>query len=132
MGQGVDPLGGPHASTDANGSIIAVLTPCGHASSARHLGSESCCVRICPALLACGLLFTVPTAPDAQPRPGPRRAAPAGRTADAAKTETLKPILEVALDAQPAAPAAFDAATAYLPLKGGRLVAIDVQSGRVR
>ena len=96
------------------------------------LGSESCCVRICPALLACGLLFTVPTAPDAQPRPGPRQAAPAGRAADAATTETLQAILEVALDAQPAAPAAFDAATAYLPLKGGRLVAIDLQSGRVR
>ena len=35
MGQCVDPLEGTHASTDANGSIIAVLTPCGYASSAR-------------------------------------------------------------------------------------------------
>ena len=95
-------------------------------------GCESCCVRICPALLACGLLLTAPTAPDAQPRPGPPRPAPAGRATRAATPETLQPILEVALDAQPAAPAAFDQASAYLPLKGGRLVAIDLRSGRVR
>ena len=47
-------------------------------------------------------------------------------------TLVLEPILEVALDAQPAAPAAFDASGAYLPLKGGRLVAVDLASGRVR
>ncbi len=57
-----------------------------------------------------------------------RRAAPAQPTV----TLVLEPILEVALDAQPAAPAAFDAASAYLPLKGGRLVAVDLASGRVR
>ena len=44
----------------------------------------------------------------------------------------MQPTLEVALDAQQAAPAAFDATTAYLPLKGGRLVAIDLRSGTVR
>ena len=95
-------------------------------------GSESCCVRIRLALLACGLLFTLPTAPDAQQRPGPRRPSPAARAAGAATTESLQPVLEVALDAQPAAPAAFDQASAFLPLKGGRLVAIDLRSGRVR
>jgi len=57
-----------------------------------------------------------------------RRAAPAQPTV----TLVLEPILEVALDAQPAAPAAFDAASAYLPLKGGRLVAVDLATGRVR
>ena len=41
-------------------------------------------------------------------------------------------MLEVALDAQPAAPAAFDVTSAYLPLKGGHLVAIDLVSGKVR
>jgi outer membrane protein assembly factor BamB len=40
--------------------------------------------------------------------------------------------LELALDAQPAAPAAFDADTAYLPLKGERLVAIDLATGTLR
>lgn len=44
----------------------------------------------------------------------------------------LEPTLEVALDAQPSAPAAFDATTAYVPLKGGRLVAIDLATGKLR
>lgn len=77
-------------------------------------------VRICLAALACGLLTTAPVA--AQP-PGP----------GAAVVELgLQPMLEVVLDAQPAAPAAFDRTAAYLPLKGGRLVAIDLDSGQVR
>ena len=36
MGQCGDPLEGTRASMDANSSIIAVLTPCGYASSACH------------------------------------------------------------------------------------------------
>ena len=35
-------------------------------------GSESCCVRICLTLLACGLLITVPRRLSAQSTPGPR------------------------------------------------------------
>lgn len=96
-------------------------------------GSESCCVRICPPLLACGLLIATAIATNAQPPPGSRRPAPPARTAAASVVEmSLQPTLEVALDAQPAAAAAFDEASAYLPLKGGRLVAIDLRSGRVR
>ena len=83
-------------------------------------------MRICLALLACGLLTAFPTATDAQPKPGARDAAPA------VVDLILRPTLEVALDAQPAAPAAFDPTGAYLPLKGGRLVAIDLRSGKVR
>ena len=56
----------------------------------------------------------------------------AGAPAPSPVTLVLEPILEVALDAQPAAPAAFDASGAYLPLKGGRLVAVDLASGHVR
>ena len=94
-------------------------------------GCESCCVRICSALLACGLL-TIGVSSDAQPpAPGPRPSAPVARPG-AAALEGLQPVLEVALDAQPAASAAFDPTSAYLPLKGGRLVAIDLRSGRVR
>jgi outer membrane protein assembly factor BamB len=90
-------------------------------------------VRICLALLACGLLITSPTATDAQPPPGARPPSPGARVKPAAPIEIgLQPTLEVALDAQPAAPAAFDATTAYMPLKGGRLVAIDLRSGQVR
>jgi outer membrane protein assembly factor BamB len=65
----------------------------------------------------------------ASAQPARRGGAPA---AQAAITLVLEPTLEVALDAQPAAPAAFDSTSAYLPLKGGRLVAVDLASGRVR
>ena len=91
-------------------------------------------MRICLALLACGLLITFPIGLDAQPPPGrasSRRPARAQCRRRPSRL-SLQPTLEVALDAQPAAPAAFDATTAYLPLKGGRLVAIDLRSGRVR
>jgi outer membrane protein assembly factor BamB len=88
---------------------------------------------MCLPLLACGLLITSPLASHAQPSPGAGRAVPRARGTAAATVEmSLQPTLEVALDAQPAAPAAFDAASAYLPLKGGRLVAIDLRSGSVR
>jgi outer membrane protein assembly factor BamB len=95
-------------------------------------------VRICLALVACGLLISSPSVADAQPPPPvPRPSSPAARNAAAKAAagpveESLQPTLEVALDAQPAAPAAFDPTTAYLPLKGGHLVAIDLVSGKVR
>jgi outer membrane protein assembly factor BamB len=67
-------------------------------------------------------------------------AAPAGLLAQRARAGAaaerdllnLHPALQVALDTQPAAPAAFDAAGAYVPLEGDRLVAIDLDSGRIR
>jgi outer membrane protein assembly factor BamB len=90
-------------------------------------------VRIRLPLLACGLLITSPLLSHAQPSPGAGRALPDARgTATTTVEMSLQPTLEVALDAQPAAPAAFDAESAYLPLKGGRLVAIDLSTGRVR
>ena len=99
------------------------------------LGCESpVTVRICLALVASGLLISSPIAADAQPPPpAPRPSPPAARKAAAGPAEaSLQPTLEVALDAQPAAPAAFDPTSAYLPLKGGHLVAIDLVSGKVR
>src|SRR5690606_6683415 len=44
----------------------------------------------------------------------------------------LHPALQVALNAQPSAPAAFDATAAYVPLQGTRLVAVDLETGRIR
>ncbi|HEX7085364.1 MAG TPA: PQQ-binding-like beta-propeller repeat protein [Vicinamibacterales bacterium] len=44
----------------------------------------------------------------------------------------LHPALQVALNAQPSAPAAFDATAAYVPLQGSRLVAVDLETGQVR
>ncbi len=91
-------------------------------------------MRIRLPLLACCLLCIVSTAALAQSRPAPRPLSPAAALGAAATRveESLRPALEVALDAQPAAPAAFDTTTAYLPLKGGRLVAIDLRSGMLR
>ena len=101
-----------------------VRAPCG--------GESPATVRICLALLACGLLIASPTAAGAQPAPRPRPSSPTARGAAAPAEASLQSTLEVALDAQPAAPAAFDATSAYLPLKGGRLVAVDLLSGKVR
>ena len=85
------------------------------------------------ALVACALLIGSLSAADAQPPPPvPRPQSRAARDATPLAEASLQPTLEVALDAQPAAPAAFDATSAYLPLKGGRLIAIDLVSGTVR
>jgi outer membrane protein assembly factor BamB len=89
-------------------------------------------VRTSLALLACGLLTSSPTVVGAQDRPAPTTRRPTDRAPAGPVDLSLQPVLEVALDAQPAAPAAFDPASAYLPLKGGRLVAIDLGSGTVR
>jgi outer membrane protein assembly factor BamB len=77
-------------------------------------------VRLC--LATCLLSVAAAASPAAQPR-----ATPAVESASG-----FQPTLEVALDAQPAAPAAFDAEAAYLPLRGERLVAIDLATGRLR
>lgn len=88
-------------------------------------------MRIPPIQFACCVVLLAVTGADAQPRGASRTGAAPGRQA-AAPATALEPTLEVALDAQPSAPAAFDAADAYLPLKGGRLVAINLASGKVR
>lgn len=73
-------------------------------------------------LATCLLSVAVAATPAAQPP-----AAPAVESASG-----FQPTLEVALDAQPAAAAAFDAEAAYLPLRGERLAAIDLGTGRLR
>jgi outer membrane protein assembly factor BamB len=85
-------------------------------------------VRIPILCLAAALLLTAsPVAGQPSP-PVPGRPAPAPADTAAAFEATL----ELALDAQPAAPAAFDEDTAYLPLKGERVVAIDLATGTLR
>ena len=84
-------------------------------------------MRISVPLLACGLLIGAAAVAAAQ---APVSAPPADQAA--AGPGELEATLEVALDAQPSAPAAFDEGAAYLPLKGGRLVAIDLGTGAVR
>jgi outer membrane protein assembly factor BamB len=44
----------------------------------------------------------------------------------------VEPVLDVALESAPTAAAAFDESGAYLPLKSGRFVAVDLDSGTVR
>ena len=44
----------------------------------------------------------------------------------------LEPVLKIKLDAAPAAAAATDESTAYVPLKSGRFVAIDLDRGTIR
>jgi outer membrane protein assembly factor BamB len=88
-------------------------------------------VRIPILCLAAGLSIAPPHAA-AQPRQ-PAAAQPAAAVASTADTASgFEATLELALDAQPAAPAAFDADTAYLPLKGERVVAIDLATGTIR
>jgi len=45
---------------------------------------------------------------------------------------SLEAVLKINLDAAPAAAAAIDQATAYVPLKSGRFVAIDLDRGTIR
>ncbi len=48
------------------------------------------------------------------------------------ETFNLDPVLTLSLDAPPATAAAFDTHTAYVPLRSGSLVAIDLDAGRIR
>ena len=73
-----------------------------------------------------------PAVPPAGGPPRPTAVARPGTPAPPADLFVLTPTLEVSLDAPPAAPAAFDASGAYVPLKSGQLVAIDLATGRVR
>jgi outer membrane protein assembly factor BamB len=74
--------------------------------------------------VACLLCVAAAGTAGAQPKPP---ATPAAESASG-----FQPMLEVALDAQPAAPAAFDADAAYLPLRGERLVAVELTTGNLR
>jgi outer membrane protein assembly factor BamB len=55
-----------------------------------------------------------------------------GKSKRSTETLVLEPILKVNLDASPSAAAAFDERTAYVPLKSGRVAAIDLVRGHVR
>ena len=84
-------------------------------------------------LVLCLLGVAIAAVVEAQPRTSTRK--PRGQAAATPAVESasgFQPTLEVALDAQPAAPAAFDAEAAYLPLRGERLVAIDLATGNLR
>lgn len=91
-------------------------------------------MRILILCVAAGLWCAASLLAGQPPQPGAGTAAPAARAEVAAADVAagFEATLEVALDAQPAAPAAFDADTAYLPLKGERVVAIDLATGTLR
>src|SRR5215208_5125824 len=66
----------------------------------------------------------------AQDRPAARRAAgPAARAPESAGLDVEH---RLALGAPPAAPAALDGETAYVPLRTGKLVAVDLMTARVQ
>ena len=66
-------------------------------------------------------------------RAGPRAAGPAPRVAARApESAGLDVEHRLSLGAPPAAPAALDDDTAYVPLRTGKLVAVDLAAGRVR
>lgn len=64
--------------------------------------------------------------------PPEARAQAANRARAAANRLDLHPALQVALKTQPGAPPAYDATSAYVPLQGARLVAVDLETGRIR
>ena len=70
----------------------------------------------------------------AQGRPAGSRAAGSGPGAQARAPESAGLDVEhrLSLGAPPAAPAAIDGETAYVPLRSGRLVAVDLAAARVR
>jgi outer membrane protein assembly factor BamB len=71
-----------------------------------------------------------PRSAPAQRRPaGPRAAGQAPRAPESAGLDVEH---RLPLGAPPAAPAALDGETAYVPLRTGKLVAIDLAAGRVR
>ena len=86
-------------------------------------------MRILILCVAAGLWWQASLLAGQRPQP----AAPArAQAAPADAASGFEATLEFALDAQPAAPAAFDADAAYLPLKGERVVAIDLATGTLR
>ncbi len=96
------------------------------------LRTLSACLTVWFALIGLEASVLAQRAPATQrPRTAPR-AAPRAAKPPAADPLRLVPVLEVALHAQPSAPATFDAVSAYVPLRGGRLVAVDLATGKMR
>jgi outer membrane protein assembly factor BamB len=62
----------------------------------------------------------------------PQAAAPAPRRNAVPESANLQVSVRVNLEAAPAAQAGIEGSTAYVPLKGGRLVAVDLVRGQVR
>ncbi len=57
---------------------------------------------------------------------------PPGKRGRSTESLVLEPVLKINLDAAPTAAAAIDAGSAYVPLKSGRFVAIDLDRGSIR
>jgi outer membrane protein assembly factor BamB len=87
-----------------------------------------------PAPIAPGAAQTSPAAPRPS-GPLPKTTLPIAPPAKRGRSNenlVLEPVLKINLDAAPAAAAAIDEGTAYVPLKSGRFVAIDLDRGTIR
>jgi outer membrane protein assembly factor BamB len=87
-----------------------------------------------PAPIVPGATQTSPTAPTPA-GPLPKTTLPVEPPVKRGRSNenlVLEPVLKINLDAAPAAAAAIDEGTAYVPLKSGRFVAIDLDRGTIR
>jgi outer membrane protein assembly factor BamB len=87
-----------------------------------------------PAPIAPGAAQTSPAAPTPS-GPLPKTTLPIEPPAKRGRSSenlVLEPVLKINLDAAPTAAAAIDEGTAYVPLKSGRFVAIDLDRGTIR
>lgn len=86
--------------------------------------------------LAVVWLTLAPAAPSAQlpgsTQPPPPPPAAPGSAGPAREAVDLSSNVKVALQSAPATQAAIDGSTAYVPLKDGRLVAVDLETGTIR
>jgi outer membrane protein assembly factor BamB len=88
-----------------------------------------------PAPAASGAAPQVPPAAQTPSGPLPKttfQVQPPAKRGRSNENLVLEPVLKINLDAAPAAAAAIDEGTAYVPLKSGRFVAIDLDRGTIR
>ncbi len=97
--------------------VLVALVPAGRAAAQLTPSTQTPATPVVPATIT--LTRTVLQIPSAK--------SPTG-----GETFNVEPVLSVALDAEPAAPAAFDNHGAYLPVKSGHFVAVDLDSGTIR
>lgn len=88
----------------------------------------------CAAALALALTLLAPPAwaqfgQEALPPPPPD---PKAATPGQPQGTDLRSVMRVTLESAPVAQAALDGSTAYVPLKDGRFVAVDLEAGRVK
>lgn len=113
-----------------------------HVASTRRRARSIMPIRIARLAVGCAMLLGAPGPLGAQEFPQPP--APDAAGPPAAMTPTtfpppakaagivFEPIYEFALKAQPAAPPAVDATAAYVPLRTGEIVAVDLLRGGIR